>query len=481
MKKKFYFGILLSCMAISCSQQEFANDEQPIDGQVPNATLELSGNEYLSVCFAENNELSESEALSILEDFISEQGTNTRNNDNHFFKLKNKTIVNSKKMVSRSTDSKDDHITFYEFSVGDCQSEAGFAVVCGDKRFPHVLAFSDEASTEEVEPAQTMIKLAQNTAIKHISKIRLVEDSLRSSTLHKISKEMSIPIDEIDINKIESKIYITDAPEVNSRGQQIVNPGGNLMAQIGPLTSTKWNQDSPYNHFADFTSQNLSDYFGESYKNHYPAGCVNIAIAQACAYLKPSTGLSNFNWTDASAVSFSKNDTLSSASLMVSRMIDAIAEGSGTTYSEKGGSTSTEKARNFIKKWGLYMDNATDCTFQNIKSTLDALRLVYVTSDSRTVISSRAYVSSGRHAWLIDGYQIRQRSLTRQILKQNNVYCHCNFGWGGNSTGWYLFETSGNILFESDDVLQMDDNFNFYYEHYVYDNDFKCYPNFRKG
>lgn len=417
-KKEFYFGVLLSCMTISCSQQEFSSDEQLIDGQVPKTTLELSGSEYLSVCFTGNNELSESEALSILEDFISGQGTNTRNNDNHFFKLKNKTIINSKKMTSRSTDSKNDHITFYEFSMGDCQSEAGFAVVCGDKRFPHVLAFSDEASTEEVEPAQIMIKLAQNVAIKHISKIRFIEDSLRNSTLHKISKEMSIPIDEIDINNIESKIYITEVPEVNSRGQQIVNPGGgDLMAQISPLTSTKWNQDSPYNHFADFAPQNLSDYFGESYKNHYPAGCVNIAIAQACAYLKPNTGLSNFSWTDASAVSFSKNDTLSLASLMVSRMIDAIAEGSGTTYSEKGGSTSTEKARNFIKKWGLYMDNATDCTFQNIKSTLDALRLVYVTSDSRTVISSRAYVSSGRHAWLIDEYQIRQKKLNKANIE----------------------------------------------------------------
>ena len=124
---------------------------------------------------------------------------------------------------------------------------------------------------------------------------------------------------------------------------------------------------------------------------------------------------------------------------MGSRLVQAIAKGSETTYSERGGSTSTEKARNFLKKWGLYMDNSTSCTFQNIKAGLDALRLVYVTSDSRTVISSRAYVSSGRHAWLIDGYQIRQRTLTRQILKQNNVYCHCNFGRGGNSTGCELF------------------------------------------
>lgn len=479
MIKNHLLGTLLLCMAVSCSQEELSNDSKPIDGQVPSATIELSESEYLSVAFTGNNELSEQEASTILKSFMSEQGTKSRSLDNSMIKLKNRTVVNSKTIASRSTNSTEDHITFYEFSIDNNQSSPGFAVICGDQRFPNVLAFAEAGNSVDVAPSQMMVEAAQNSAIKYISKIRYLEDSLRSETLHKISEKTEIPVADIDIKNLESKIYISGLPE--TRGQQ-VTPGGTWMSQIGPLTSTKWNQDSPYNHFADFSPANLSDYFGSSYKNHYPAGCVVIAIAQACTLLKPNTGLSNFNWTDASTVSFNVNDTISSASLQVSRLVNAIARGSGTTYSEKGGSTSTEKARNFIKSWGLYMNNATSCTFQNIKSTLDALRLVYVTSDSRSVISSRSYVSSGRHAWLIDGYQIRQRTLsTRQILKQNNVYCHCNFGWGGNSTGWYLFETSGNILFESDSVLQFDDNFNFYYEHFVYDNEFQCYPNFRKG
>ena len=443
MKRNCFLGVLLSCIVVSCSQQELPNDNQPIDGQVPSATLELSGSEYLSIAFAGNNELSESEASSILEGFISDQGTHSRSYDKPLFKLKNKTVVNGKATVSCSAGSTEDHVTFYEFSIENNHSSPGFAVVCGDKRFPNVLAFSDDGNTTDVEPSRMMIELAQNSALKHISKIRQLEDSLRSETLNKISDEMSIPIEDIDVESLESKIYVSGYPETETRGQQ-VNPGGTWMSQVGPLATTKWNQDSPYNHFAPYTTPALSEFFGDSYKKHYPAGCVVIAMAQACAYFKPNTGISDFNWTSASQESFSRNDTLSSASLMVSRLVQAIAKGSETTYSERGGSTSTEKARNFLKKWGLYMDNSTSCTFQNIKAGLDALRLVYVTSDSRTVISSRAYVSSGRHAWLIDGYQIRQRTLTRQILKQNNVYCHCNFGWGGNSTGWYLFETNGS-------------------------------------
>lgn len=366
MIKNYFLGILLLCMAVSCSQEELSNDSKPIDGQVPSATLELSGSEYLSIAFAGNNELSESEASSVLEEFISDQGTKSKSYDKMLLKLKNKTVINGKAIASRSdfAGSAEDHVTFYEFSIENGQSSPGFAVVCGDKRFPNVLAFSDEENSTEVEPARMMIELAQHSALKQISKIRHLEDSLRSETLNKISEEMSIPVEDIDMKSLESKIYVSGYPETETRGQQ-VTPGGTWMSQIGPLATTKWNQDSPYNHFADYTSPALSEYFGDYYKKHYPAGCVVIAVAQACAYFKPNTGLSDFNWTSASTESFSKNDTLSSASLMVSRLVQAIAKGSGTTYSEKGGSTSTEKARSFIKNWGLYMDNSTSCTFQN--------------------------------------------------------------------------------------------------------------------
>lgn len=34
------------------------------------------------------------------------------------------------------------------------------------------------------------------------------------------------------------------------------------------------------------------------------------------------------------------------------------------------------------------------------------------------------------------------------ILKQYNVYCHCNFGWGGDFDGWYLYQSSGDITFD---------------------------------
>lgn len=132
-----------------------------------------------------------------------------------------------------------------------------------------------------------------------------------------------------------------------------------------------------------------------------------------------------------------------------------------------------KKARNYMKTLGVYMDDATDCTFQNMKSSLDALRLVYITGTSRHV-STRGFNASGRHAWLADGYQIRQRNSSyRMILKQYNVYCHCNFGWGGDFDGWYLYQSSGDITFDCNGYP------NFEYD--IFDYDLKAYPNVRKG
>lgn len=79
------------------------------------------------------------------------------------------------------------------------------------------------------------MELAQNSALKQISKIRHLKDSLRSETLNKISEEISILVEDIDVKNLEPKIY--------------VNLRGTWMSQVGPHTTTKRNQDSPYNHF----------------------------------------------------------------------------------------------------------------------------------------------------------------------------------------------------------------------------------------
>lgn len=450
-------------MAVSCSQDLGEDDQLNKGGGRPSQTIGLTEPELLSIVYDSNNELSESEVTNILSDFVTDN--NVSRGISPSFILKNKITINEKVVSTRAVVSNRDHVTFYEYEM-DNQSGKSKAIVCGDKRFPSVIAYMDSYDAN-TEPAEIMVENAKQYVLAHISQIKHYEDSLRAKTFDKIRTLRNITGD-INFKDIEHEIFIH---EKATRGWS-VTPGGTEMAKVGPFTTTCWDQTSPYNLYADTTIGTSEDgLFDYSYDNRYPAGCVVIAMAQIAAHFKPS--MPNINWSLANVPKLATSDTTSASAKAVASVVSMIAKGSGTTYGVKGGSTNTDKARNYMKNFGIYMDDATDCTFQNMKSSFDALRLVYISGTARHIIS-RGFNGSGSHAWIADGYQIRQRNTAaRMILKQYNVYCHCNFGWGGASDGWYLYQTDGNISFDCNGILG--------WEYDIFDYNLRCYPNVRKG
>lgn len=452
----FLIGLLSIGILSSCSQQS-EDLSDTIGGVLPAKTIGLTEPELLSIMYGSNNELSVEEGEDVLRDFMSEQ---SKSRASESIVLKDKEVINELSSQSRSGLNKDaDHVTFYKYELGTNDSKAT-AIVCGDKRFPSVIAFIDSYNSE-IEPSEIMIGNAKQYALANISQIKHFEDSLRNTTLSKIYGQKNIP-EVFDFSSVEKNIFLL---ENQSRGWK-EEPGGTLMAKIGPLTSTTWNQTPPYNLYAPSTN-GTNDYFW-GYDDRYPAGCVVIAMAQIAAYLKAP--LPGVNWNICNVPYLYASDTSEQAK-SVANLVKMIADGSGTTYGANGGSTSTDKAREYMKKYGVYMDNSTACTYQNMKSSLDALRLVYLSGTARRVTSSRGFNASGSHAWIADGYQVRQRNgNARMILKQYNVYCHCNFGWGGDSDGWYLFLSDGSITFSCNGNS---------WDYDLFDYNLKAYPNVR--
>ena len=446
-------GLLFIGVTTSCSQQ-FDDSSDIIEGGLPTQTIGLTEPELLSIMYDSENDLSASEVDSIISDFITE---NKKTKDADNFKLVSKENVVSSS--TRSRQSAPDHVTFYDYEIFSEGNTSGKAIVCGDKRFPSVLAYIDSYESDN-EAANIMIDNAKSQALKSISSIKHYEDSLRNSTIDKIRTKTKIKGD-FKYKDIESSIYLITT---NTRGWAIT-PGGTQRAIIGPLTSTQWNQDSPYNLYAPSTVD-TDNYFGAEYANRYPAGCVVVAMAQIAAWCKPN--MTGINWNIASVNKVSNPD--SESAIQIAKVISMIAKGSGTTYGPNGGSTSAEKAINYMKTLGISIDGAKDCNFQNVKPSLDALRLVLVTGTARKIIT-RGFNADGNHAWIIDGYQIRERSNARTILKQYNTYCHCNFGWGGSSDGWYLFNSDGSISFSCNGFEWI--------EYQIYDYNLKAYPNVR--
>lgn len=462
MKKIFIFGILLSCITISCTQNLEEGDQDNGGNLLHRVAIGLTEPELLSIAYDSDNDLSEEAATDILSDFIA--ANNVSRNSMSTFSLTNKFTINEVNNATCSANK--DHVTFYEYETEN-QPEKKKALVCGDKRFPAVVAYIDSYNKTSILPADIMLANAKQYVLSTISQIKHYEDSLRVQTIDKVRRIKPFTGD-FKFKDFEHNIFVYE----NTTRGWAVTPGGTEMAKIGPLTMTQWDQISPYNLYADPTTGTADEgTFTDSYDNRYPAGCVVTAMAQIAAYLKPS--MPSIDWTLANVHSVSNSDKTSERAKAVASVFSLIAKGSGTTYGPEGGSTNTQKARNYMKTLGVYMDDATDCTFQNMKSSLDALRLVYITGTSRHV-STRGFNASGRHAWLADGYQIRQRNSSyRMILKQYNVYCHCNFGWGGDFDGWYLYQSSGDITFDCNGYP------NFEYD--IFDYDLKAYPNVRKG
>lgn len=109
MKKIFIFGILLSCIAISCTQNLEEGDQDNGGNLLHRVAIGLTEPELLSIAYDSDNDLSEEAATDILSDFIA------ANSSMSTFSLTNKFTINEVNNATRSANK--DHVTFYEYET----------------------------------------------------------------------------------------------------------------------------------------------------------------------------------------------------------------------------------------------------------------------------------------------------------------------------------------------------------------------------
>jgi len=206
--------------------------------------------------------------------------------------------------------------------------------------------------------------------------------------------------------------------------------------EIGPLLSTIWNQDSPYNYYAPTASGGPG---GRAY-----AGCVAATMAQILRYHKFPTAISaNYTYTDSSG-SCQGTHSASDAGLGDYQWEDMPLSLFGSTTDEK------QAVGQLMYHCGVTvnMDFEADGSGAYSHNVHPALRNYFnCTSDS---VSYRSYYSDtvwynkinnslvlhrpayyafqstggGGHAVVCDGCR-------------NGDEIHLNFGWGGANNAWY--------------------------------------------
>lgn len=281
-------------------------------------------------------------------------------------------------------------------------------------------------------------------------------DSLKQPTLEKISKKLNIPINEINYQKIQDNIILTDT--YSSRSTAVQGPPEGIQklpSSISPLVKTNWGQDDPYNWA--FREENKVDWIRTENNGKkmdaLPVGCVNVALAQIMGYTHqkytPPLTFTLPNSTMTYMPNFIKmtqkasiNDLQGQAQMQVQYlMLNFYNMNKTTSKKDWDGAVlesgvSEENMLNTMNKFFKY----------NPKAPFDGDQVWASLRNNNPVL-----MLTTNHAFIISGLLITEKaSQTRQMVKTNDLYWHANLGWADKNTGYYQLDGNARTFLKQE-------------------------------
>lgn len=432
--------IVLSVVVFSCQD----NKEVLSNINYEENKIALTENELLSISFGDNVELTENEAVDILNIYLS---NNAKTRQCQEFarveKIRKSNIIYDMNLQPQIFDVKSS-LFIYEMDI-NFNGENYTAIVSGDKRFPCVLAYFVRDRKEETTSSSEILPIQYSKEIlfNNIKYIELIEDSLRASTLEKIAKELNITTKNIELERIRNSVSLK--PNRNTRAVITTNPPSDAIAGNGPFIKVSWNCGMPYN---QLMAQNCSDNWLWDYR--YPISSVVVATAEIMSFFKPIVNVSgtNIDWEylcqkeeihDTSDYFGSYTKDPDDKCMMIAKLMKYIGEQCGVVYQCSSSSVNFSNVIDFLKRYGIYVDNMQSMNVTTLKSSIDELRPVFMYGQTS---------SGGGHWWVVDGY--RTQVATRGTFFPGfNVYMHANMGMGKTYTGYYLVDSNGTLTFDA--------------------------------
>ncbi len=401
MKKLFLFASII--LLVACS----ADFEQPIDD--------------VKTVSEKNFKISEEEALLRLEKVLNAFEPTTRGK---MRSVKEVLAYRSRQSRTRSSGVPDTLMFIMNFD-----DDNGYAVVSTDSRFPFLLALVDTGNY-----------------------------SNRSYPSPEFDPTL---MDELDLDELDdfwcmqyydSIPYITMIEDfLHQHPYQLTDTIISLDLQVGPYLTTRWNQFDPYNRLCDGSSDNI----GALSFSNYPAGCVAVALAQILAYHRyPNSAYGHsYDWNKMNVRTLTptmSNDTI----YEVAHLIRASGIACRTHYKTDGSWSTANRARKALRDTFGYSGTDRKLKFadSDIISSLNTGTMALITA-----LKGGSFTG---HAWVIDGYR---KYITNTVVytytddtyteveditnigRSEQIYYHCNFGWGGTANGYYLGDIFNTI------------------------------------
>lgn len=199
---------------------------------------------------------------------------------------------------------------------------------------------------------------------------------------------------------------------------------------IGPLTSTRWGQDSPWNQCVPLIRDG---------SKRCVAGCVALSGAQMLYYLhyhinKPVSMFSQgacYGWsdTDASSYGFSFSNSISTAwdlmatnnydwyrnSYNSSILIGYVGSQIGMKYTEKGSSANTSDLKNLYSSLGVnsvYAGYNSSIASNSISNNMPVIVRADTKDGYVTFLGINLWAKYTGHSWIMDGIETRRTKYT---------------------------------------------------------------------
>lgn len=223
--------------------------------------------------------------------------------------------------------------------------------------------------------------------------------------------------------------------ETNKQWDQILNNNFKYSIkseEVAPIIKTTWNQSGAYNNYTPIDNA-----------YHTPAGCVAVAMAQIMRYWEhPEKGFGEHSYTHDVYGTLSANfDTtyydwdnmpLHNANDNIAFLLYQVGVSINMDYNPSGSGSTIEKSKNALE---TYFDYNTDHIRVLSKTIYSSNKKRYPDILKSELLNGRPIEYRGSsddagHAFVFDGFI--------------GDYFHVNWGWGGNSDGYFTISALGN-------------------------------------
>ena len=455
----FFAGITL----FSCSN-ESTNDLT--NGQ---KMVKLNKNEVLSIAYDDAKELTDKDIFNMVGSFVNVNSNGVSRNTTTSFKITKRTYINkegefqNQEIASRAVQTEGDIIS--EICEVEFQNDTvnGLAVLATNAELPAIIAFIPNKGNDDTmqrSGANELLHAAKASYLYKAIKTKELVDSLKLPTLEKISKELDIPINEINYQRIQDNIILTDS--YSSRVTAVEGaPAGiqKLPSSISPLVKTNWGQDDPYNWA--FKEENKVDWIKTENNGKtmgpLPVGCVNVALAQIMGYThleyNPPLTFTLPNSSMTYKPNFVKMTQKASINDLEGQPVQQIQYLMLNFYNMNK-TTSKKDWDGSVVESGVSEENMLNTMNRffkyNPKAPFDGDQVWASLRNNNPVL-----MLTTNHAFIISGLLITEKaSQTRQMVKTNDLYWHANLGWADKNTGYYQLDGNARTFFEAGGVKE---------------------------